>query len=117
MGPRISHSHKKGDEMISSPFVFSQSVVLRSAATELTLIPSSVVAMDEPFASRAIEQLCRGQLDLRGSAWRFGFLECSPQGGTLRTVAHGRRARLTHVLLGGCDIRHENYLQKTREFC
>ena len=41
------------------------------------------------------------------------LIQRSPQGGTLRTVAHGRRARLTHVLLGGCDVRHENGLRKS----
>src|SRR3954463_13637694 len=80
---------------------------LRSGATELTLVARGVVSVDESLASRSIEQLRRGELNLCRGARRLGLFQCSPQGGTLRTVAHGRRARLTHVLLGGCDIRHE----------
>lgn len=71
--------------------------------------------MDQPLTRGAIEKLGRGKPGLGGRIGRLGMLESRPQSGTLRTVAHGRRARLTHVLLGGSDIRHEEILQKTRE--
>src|SRR6185437_16629953 len=65
------------------------------------------VRVDQPFASGPVEQRRCRALRLGAGTRLLGLLERSPQGGTLRTVAHGRRARLTHVLLGGCDIRHE----------
>src|SRR5262245_28616372 len=94
------------------------SVVRRALRLErqLALVPSGGVLVNEAFARRAIEE--RGSRKLLG--WRglrvLGLLERSPQGGTLRTVAHGRRARLTHVLLGGSDIWHERTLRKSVNF-
>src|SRR3954468_7459701 len=66
-----------------------------------------VVPVDQSLAGRTIEQAGRRELLLSAGVRGLSLLERSPQGGTLRTVAHGRRARLTHVLLGGSDIRHE----------
>src|SRR4051812_25165751 len=71
-----------------------------------------VVPVDQSLAGRAIEQAGRRELLLGAGVRGLSLLERSPQGGTLRTVAHGRRARLTHVLLGGSDIRHRQSRKK-----
>jgi len=106
-------SNDKGRRRSPGPLSFSE-VLLRRSFAESALVARGVVRVDEAFASRTIEQLRRGRLGLCTGVGRLRLLERCPQGGTLRTVAHGRRARLTHVLLCGCDIRHEGNLQKMR---
>src|SRR5438045_3972565 len=71
------------------------------------LVAGRGVLVHEALASGAIEQLDGGALDVGRRVGGVRLLQGSPQRGTLRTVAHGRRARLTHVLLRGCNVRHE----------
>src|SRR5438094_3535546 len=74
---------------------------------ELTLVPGSHIPVHNPFAGGTVEQLNGGLLVLGGGAGGLRLFERRPQRGTLRPVAHGGRARLAHVLLRGCEIRHE----------
>jgi len=64
--------------------------------------------MNEALSRRAIEELYGRDFRGLGGSRRRRFLDRRPQGGSLRTVAHGGRAGFAHVLLGGRDIRHEN---------
>jgi hypothetical protein len=64
--------------------------------------------MNQSFSRRPIEELHGGQLRGLAGSGRSRLLDRRPQGGSLRAVAHGGRAGLTHVFLGGRDIRHEN---------
>src|SRR5450432_3757089 len=67
--------------------------------------------MDQALARGTVEELRGLELHLGGCVRGLRLLERGPQRRTLRTIAHGCRARLAHVLLCGCDIWH-NGLQK-----
>src|SRR5262245_14878057 len=87
----------------------------RAVCVEAAFMTGSRVPMNQSLACGAIEQPDGGQLDIGSRFGGLSLLERRPQGRTLRTVAHGRRARLTHVLLCGCDIRHETISRSARQ--
>src|SRR5262245_26091482 len=68
--------------------------------------------MNEPLPRGAVEQLDRRELHVGGGAGRLSLSERGTERGTLRAIAGLRGARLPHVLLRGCDVRHELDLQK-----
>src|SRR3954463_10636207 len=87
---------------------------LRGRLAQPALVTGRVVLVNQALPRCAVEEAGRSDLLLSGGVRGLCLLERRPQGGTLRTVAHGRRARLTHVLLGGCDIGHEKNLSKRK---
>ena len=85
----MTHKEKGDESLLVAPFALLPSP-LRGGATELTLITSGVVAMDEPFARRTIEQLGGRQLHLSGAPGAFAFLSAvrrAERCARLRTVA------------------------------
>ena len=88
------------------------SAVLLRCFGEPTLVPGRGVAMDEPFASGAIEQADGSEPGLVRGLRVGRLLQGSAKRRALRAVAHRGGTRLPHVLLGGLDIRHDETLRR-----
>jgi hypothetical protein len=74
---------------------------------QMTLLAGRGVSMNQSLAGGAIkERSCRGLVG-GGGARRPGLLHGGAKGGTLRAVALSCALRLSHVLPGGRNTRHE----------
>ena len=112
--PRARFENKKARRSDCRAFVVCQRYERYAAGlAQAALVTGRGVAWISPLRAARSSSCVAASSVLGGRLGGLSLLQRSPQGGTLRTVAHGRRARLTHVLLGGCDIRHEKTLQKT----
>src|SRR3982751_1626513 len=80
----------------------------RDSLRHLALLTSREVLVHQTLASGAIEQADGGLPLLGAGGRRLGLLERGAKRGALGAVADRSGARLPHVLLRGCDIRHEN---------
>src|SRR5215211_2822015 len=98
--------------MPTGAFSFEPASGRRGGLGEMALLTRRQVLVHEPLSGGTVEQADgRGPL-LGGGRRRLGLLERRAKRGALRAVAHGGSARLPHVLLRGCDIRHEKISRK-----
>jgi hypothetical protein len=107
---RRNHSSSKKARLIAGLSVLQQAV-RSGSASHRALVACRRISVNQSLPGRAIERLSRQTASLGIRARSSGLLERRPEGGPLRPVAHGGRARLAHVLLGGRNIWHEGNLR------
>jgi hypothetical protein len=78
-----------------------------SSLGETTFLPTGRIPVNEAFSGRTVEQPHGLELHLNRCPGCLRLLECRSERRTLRSVAHRRGARLSHILFRGSDIRHE----------